>query len=120
MGAEPIGDGLERKEQTRYGLRALVDFGWMDREGVPKQGQGFTRDISPKGMFIRSDSQPPAKADVQVGVALHSVAHAVTSLRIRAEGLVICVEPSPSSRIRRGFEVLNRSCKLHNSGPVED
>jgi hypothetical protein len=117
---ESIGDCLERREQTRYGLRALVGFEWMDTEGVPQQGQGFTRDISRKGIFIHSDSQPPAKADVRVEVSLHSVAHAVTSPRMRAEALVIRVEAPRSPGIPHGFAVLNRSCKLHNSGPIED
>jgi hypothetical protein len=117
---EPIGDFLERREQTRYAVRALVDFEWMDGEGLPQQGQGFTRDISPKGIFIHSDSQPPAKADVQVEVALHSVANDVTSLSMSAEGLVIRVELPPSPGLRRGFAILNRSCKLHNGGPIED
>ena len=54
---------LFRLPQWRAG--SGVDFEWMDTEGVPQQGQRFTRDISPKGMFIHSDCQPPAKADVQ-------------------------------------------------------
>jgi hypothetical protein len=117
---ESMGDCLERREQTRYGLRALVGFEWMDTEGVPQQGQGFTRDISPMGMFIHSDSQPPAKADAQVEVSLHSVVHAVTGLRMRAKGLVIRVEPPTSPGIRRGFAIPNRSCKLHHGAPIGD
>ena len=117
---KPIGDFLERREQTRYGLHALVDFDWMDTAGVPQQGQGFTRDISPKGVFIYSDSQPPAKADVRVEVSLLSIAHAVRNLRMRAEGLIIRVEPPTSAGIGRGFAILNRSCKLHNGGPIDD
>ena len=119
-GDESSGDGLEKREQTRYDLRAVVDFEWMDAEGVPRRGQGQTRDISTKGMFIYSDSQPPAKADVQVEVSLRSVAEAVTNLGMKVEALVIRVELPTSPGIRHGFAVLNRSCKLHNGDPIEN
>ena len=114
------GDGLEQREQTRYDLRAIVDFEWTDAAGASHRGQGFTRDISTKGMFIYSDSQPPGKVDVHVEVSLSSVAEAVTYLSMKVEALVIRVEPPTSPGIRHGFAVLNRSCKLHNGGPIED
>jgi hypothetical protein len=119
-GNESSGDGLERREQTRYALRAVVDFEWMDAEGVPHRGRGQTRDIGIKGMFVYSDSQPPARADVQVEVSLRSVAEAVTNLSMKVEGLVIRAEPPTSPGIRHGFAVLNRSCKLHNGDPIEN
>ena len=61
-------DILERREHTRYGVRALVDFEWVD-EGVLRRGQGLTRDISTKGMFIYSITKPPVKADLRVDVS---------------------------------------------------
>jgi c-di-GMP-binding flagellar brake protein YcgR len=111
---------LERREQTRYGLRADVDFEWKDEQGVSRRGRGLTRDISPKGMFIYSASQLPTKADVQVEVSLHSIAQAVTNFKMTAEALVIRVEASTSPGMHHGFAVLNRSCKLHNGSPIED
>jgi hypothetical protein len=95
-GDESSGDCLERREQTRYDLRAIVDFEWRDTEGVPHRGKGQTRDISTKGIFIHSDSQPPAKADVQVEVSLRSVDEAVTGLSMKVEALVIRLEPPTS------------------------
>jgi hypothetical protein len=116
---ESSGECLERREQTRYGLRAIVDFEWRDAEGVSHRGQGLTRDISIKGMFIRSDSQPPAKTDLHLELSFRSVAGAFTNLRMNAEALVIRVEPASSPGMDLGFAVLNRSCKLHNGGSME-
>src|SRR5215472_2384159 len=62
----------ERREQTRYGVKALVNFEWVD-EGVVRRGQGVTRDISPKGMFIYSDTKPPAKADLHLDVSFQDI-----------------------------------------------
>ena len=91
----------------------------MDTEGVPRRGQGFTRDISIKGMFICSDSEPPEKADVHLELSFRSVAGAFTDLRMSAEGLVIRVESPARPGIPRGFAILNRTCKLHNGAPIE-
>jgi len=104
---------LEQREQFRYGVRALVDFEWMD-EGVLRSGQGLTRDISSKGMFIYSDSEPPTKADLRVKVSIGSVAEGFTNVQLRANALVVRVEPSSITGIQHGFAILNRICQLHD------
>jgi len=110
---------LERREQTRYGVRALVDFEWIDK-GVPHRGRGYTRDISSKGMFIYSDSEPPAKADLQVEVSFRAPTEALTKLQLSARSLVVRVESAASREELRGFAILNRSYRMHNgSGVIE-
>jgi PilZ domain len=104
---------LERREQTRYGVRALVDFEWIDK-GVPHRGRGLTRDISSKGMFIYSDSEPPAKADLQVEVSFRPPTKELRKLQLSARSLVVRVELAASRDDLRGFAILNRSYKLHN------
>jgi hypothetical protein len=104
---------LERREHTRYGVRALVDFEWMD-DGVVRRGQGLTRDISTKGMFIYSQINPPAKADLLVDVSFRDVSSIPTNLQMRAKGLVIRVEPASDPGSQPGFAILNRSYELHD------
>jgi PilZ domain-containing protein len=111
---------LERREQTRYGVRALVDFEWND-EGVTRRGQGITRDISPKGIFIYSDINPPAKADLLVDVFFGDVGSIPTNLQLRANGLVIRVEPATKPGSQQGFAILNRRYELHDGvNPIHD
>jgi hypothetical protein len=111
---------LERREQTRYDVRALVDFEWMDG-GVLRRGQGHTRDISAKGMFIYSDSEPPAKADLQVEVSFRPATEARTKLQLSARSLVVRLEPTASRGASRGFAILNRSYKLHDGlTPIDE
>jgi hypothetical protein len=105
---------LERREHTRYGVRALVDFEWID-EGESHHGRGLTRDINSKGMFIYSDSEPPVKTDLQVEVSFSGIAETPTNLRLSAESLVIRVDSAPSGDERRGFAILNRSYKLRGA-----
>jgi hypothetical protein len=104
---------LERREQTRYSVRALVDFEWID-EGVIRRGQGITRDISIKGIFIYSEIHPPAKADLLVDVSFRDFTSMPTNLQMRAKGLVIRVEPATEPGSQQGFAILNRSYELLN------
>jgi hypothetical protein len=106
---------LERREHTRYGVRALVDFEWID-DGVPRRGQGITRDISTKGMFIYSNAHPPSKADLLVDVSFRDVSSVPTNLQMRAKGLVIRVEPATDPGSQQGFAILNRSFELLEGG----
>ncbi len=104
---------LERREHTRYGIRALVDFEWMDG-AVVRRGQGITRDISSKGMFIYSEFELLEKADVLVDVSFRDVDPRSTNLLMRAKGLVIRVEPAAEPGSQQGFAILNRSYELHD------
>jgi hypothetical protein len=115
-----LGDCLERREQTRYRVRALVDFNWLDKKGLRRQGRGLTRDISTRGMFIYSSSQPPAKADVEVEVFFRSVTEAVKNIRMKAESLVIRVESAMTAGTDHGFAILNRSFRLRERTPQKD
>jgi hypothetical protein len=101
----------DRRQQTRYGVRALVNFEWMD-EDVPRRGQGITRDISPKGMFIYSEAKPPAKADVRVDVSFQDFPSTAKDLQMSARGVVIRVEPTTGPGSMEGFAILNRSYDL--------
>jgi hypothetical protein len=101
----------DRRQQTRYGVRALVNFEWMD-EDVPRQGQGITRDISPKGMFIYSEAKPPAKADVRVDVSFQDFPFTAKDIQMSAKGVVIRVESTTGPGSMDGFAILNRSYDL--------
>ena len=104
---------MERRDHTRYAVQALIDFEWME-EGVLRREQGVTRDISQKGMFIRSNAMPPAKADMEVDVAFRDIASIPTILRMRARSLVIRVELASGPLSLPGFAILNRTCELHS------
>ena len=90
-------------------------------EGVLQTGRGLTRDISPKGMFIYSDSRPPTKADLQVKVSFGSLAQTLTKVQMRANSLVIRLEPASAPGTEYGFAILNKSYELHDGvSSIED
>lgn len=113
-------NNLERREQIRFSLRALVKFEWFDGGGTRHLKQGFTRDISSKGMFIFSDSLPPTKVDLQIEVFFGGIAGAGANLELRVRALVLRAESTMESGSRNGFAVLNRSYSLTNQGSKPD
>ena len=113
---------MERRAQTRYGVRALAEFMWLDAWGAPQRGRGYTRDISLGGMFIRSESTPPERADLEIEVSFSAFAEASTNLRMSVKAFVIRVETDPETRFgaTRGFAVLNGNYRLHAGAHVEE
>src|SRR3989441_11462669 len=93
----------ERRQQSSYGLRARVDFRWKDRGKFYHHGEGFTRDISPAGMFVYADSHPPPKADIQLEVFFSPLAEGVSALQMRAKAHVLRVEPATPCEPQAGL-----------------
>ena len=111
---------MEQREHTRYGVRAHVDFEWME-EGVLQTGRGLTRDISLKGMFIYSDSKPPTKSDLRVRVSFSSHTQTLTKVQVRANSVILRVEPPSAPGADYGFAILNKSYELHDGvSAIED
>jgi hypothetical protein len=115
---EKQSDGLDRREHFRFDVRATAMFRWEDGDGIQHWGEGVTRDISSKGMFVCCnpiDTLPPGKADVKIVVTLSPLRDAGRRLQLEAEAVVIRVEPMVEPKPIRGFAVLNRSHRLKSA-----
>jgi hypothetical protein len=106
---------LERRRQARQILSLQANFVWTDAEGIDHGGQGITRDVASKGMFIYTDSPPPPGSDVHTEVVL-SVGDfeifAPFPLVMQALALVVRVEPPQKPGLQGGFAILNKSYEL--------
>ncbi len=106
---------MDRREHFRFGVRAAAVFRWEDGEGIQHWGEGITRDISSKGMFVccnRIDTLPQSKADVEIVVTFPPFSEEGKRLEMEADAVVIRVEPSLDPNVFHGFAVLNRSHRL--------
>jgi hypothetical protein len=101
---------LEQRVHGRAVVHAVEDIRWMDK-GSLLRGQGFTRHMNSKHIFIYSDSESLAKGRLEVEVSLPSLGDRDANLRMRAQSLLIRVEPPASPVERHGFAILNRSRK---------
>src|SRR5712692_1137726 len=105
----------ERRQQSRYGLRARVDFRWKDREKIYRHGKGFTRDISLTGMFVYADSHPPPKADIRVEVFFSPLSEGVSALQMSTKAHVLRVDPPTQREPQAGFAAVGATFVLHKA-----
>ncbi len=63
----------ERRCTKRYLIFAKAYFEWQEAAGKYLTGTGATRDISARGVFIRSRQSPPLGTDIVVVVTLPSI-----------------------------------------------
>jgi hypothetical protein len=113
-------NALERRQQSRYGLSLQANFVWTDAEGVDHVGQGITRDIASKGMFIYTESPPPPGCDLHIDVVLSAGDFEVFPFPVfmKASALVLRVEPTQTVGLQGGFAIANKKYELLRGEPV--
>ncbi len=104
----------ERRQETRYGLRARANFRWKDREKIDHEGKGFTRDISPTGIFVYADSHPPPEAVIRIEVLL-PLAEGGSALRMRAKARVLRADSPTLGEPQAGFAAASKTFALHKT-----
>ena len=116
MNAPPEVNEVEEGERStndsrsaiRYSLRAPVVYSWTDCEGVTHESEGFTRDVSPKGIFIVCADSPPQSTPLTVSIQLPvSGQDCVGEVRIEAVGKVLRLEIQDTTGNGGGFSVKN-------------
>ena len=109
-----MGELLERRRLTRYILCLPVHFGYLDRDGVRDEGKGFTRDISLQGVYVYSESLPPADAEIDLDIYFTSLLEADKNVKWMAKAKVIRLEPSAIDERTGGFASVTGYFTLFN------
>ena len=113
------GEREERRKHPRYGVRAPVDFLWKSLAGSLHKGEGFSRDIGTEGIFVITDSYPPAETGVQIEVFLPALKEGGSRLRMSAKAQVLRVEPAASGKQFGGFAAVSKSFALYDPKAAE-
>lgn len=87
-----IGSAIDLRAAVRYALEARVVFSWTDEQGVSQKGVGWTRDISPKGVYVVASGCPPRSADVALTVELPVSGRQSRALSLETQGRVLRVD----------------------------
>jgi hypothetical protein len=85
-------------------------------KGILYPGQGFTRDINSKGIFIYSDLEPPAKGGVEVEVSFPSLGEADANLRMRVQSFM--TRSGAASEPRGTARICNEQGKIFSRTPA--
>ena len=102
---------MELRSAVRYPIRASVVFTWRGPRG-PLQAAGVTRDISIRGIYIRTPTSPPDAVALQMEIFLPSLESEGKLLRVLGKGQVVRVDQSSADDAQSGFAALLQGPRL--------
>jgi hypothetical protein len=79
---------VDQRQNRRYQLKTAVKFSWESPQGM-NRGEGFTRDISPSGVFVVTGDRLPLGTTVKLEVALPSPRKEAPGAALRTRGHVV-------------------------------
>ena len=80
---------MELRQNKRYLLRASVVFSWANTDGNTMRGEGYTRDISPAGVYVLTSDRLPSSTAVKLEVTLPSLNEKRSGASLRTQGRVV-------------------------------
>jgi PilZ domain len=83
---------VDLRQTKRYRLRAPVVFSWEFPGGATLQAEGYTRDISPSGVFVLTSNQLPVGSIVNLEISLPSLRGQSSGAFLRTVGHVVRAE----------------------------
>lgn len=83
---------IEQRTVVRYPLEIPVVFRWIE-QGLIRESEGRTRDVSVRGAFVLADDCPPCRARVEIKMSFPAGSHRERVGWVEAKGSVLRVEP---------------------------
>jgi len=80
---------VDQRQSKRYQLKTAVKFSWESPQGGMSRGEGFTRDISPSGVFVVTGARLPLGTTVKLEVALPTPRKEASGASLRTRGHVV-------------------------------
>ena len=98
FGARKRRDTTNRRRHMRYPLRTLTHFQWQTRDGLQRQGRGWTRNVSEAGTLVTSSECPMVGDLVELTLRVpgnkNKTSSAAFSMTMRGEVVRVVVEAS--------------------------
>ena len=112
---QPLSKGsvMERRGATRFRLRLAVVFSWRDEHGIVQGSEGWSRDLSSRGIYVRAEMVPPVGAAVEMNVFLPEPGYQIRAAELHAKGRVVRVDRHTSTQ--SGFAAMNHTVLLRES-----
>lgn len=112
---------MERRGASRFQLRLVVAFSWKDDAGVLRTGEGRSRDVTGRGIYVHSELAPPVGAHVEMNVLLPQPTSLMGPAELYAEGRVVRIDLTQPPAVIGGFAAMNHTVTLRDSrGRVVD
>jgi hypothetical protein len=99
---------IERRRAIRYPLQLPASFSWEDEQGIARQGEGHTRNISEKGAFVEAAIVPPIGSSVELHFSLPALSDSGRQMRVLHTGETIRLEGTEQGERGGGFAITSR------------
>ena len=103
---------------ARFKLEVPVLFSWRDENGSRRRARGYTRDLSPGGMYLVSPRCPPLGATVGLDAFLPPLSELAPPWRMHYHGRVVRSEPRPPGQGPGGFAAVSNEVVLKAVEPT--
>lgn len=106
---------MDRRGATRYRLALIVAFSWKDEKGIVQGGEGQSRDINGRGIYIYSHRKPPVGSYLEMNVLLPQATPPTRVAELHAEGRVVRIDSAETQTSNAGFATMNHTVVLRDS-----
>jgi PilZ domain len=104
----------ERRNSKRFRLRLAVVFSWRDQHGILQSSEGWTCNISGRGIYVSTKCAPPCGNPVEMNVFLPLHAFEIRATELHAKGQVTRVDQRPRAQVC-GFAAMYRTVLIRES-----
>jgi PilZ domain len=77
---------MEHRGAIRYPLQVPASFSWEDEQRIVRQGEGHTRNISEKGVFVDAAICPPIGSSVELHFSLPALTGSERKMHVKHTG----------------------------------
>jgi hypothetical protein len=99
---------VERRRAIRYPLQLPASFSWKDEEGIVRQGEGHTRNISEKGAFVDGSILPPIGSSVELHFSLPALSDSSRKMHVQHTGETLRLGGTEQGEHSGGFAITSR------------
>jgi hypothetical protein len=99
---------MERRSAIRYPLQVPASFSWEGEQGIVVQGEGRTRNISEKGVFVDAAICPPIGSSVELHFSLPALPDSERKMHVQHTGETLRLEGTEQGEHSGGFAITSR------------
>jgi hypothetical protein len=104
---------MEHRGGIRYPLQVPASFSWEDEQQIMRQGEGRTRNISEKGVFVDAAICPPIGSSVELNFSLPAILDSERKMHVKHTGETLRLEMTGQGKQSSGFAIASREVVWH-------
>ena len=104
----------ERRKGKRFRLRLAALFSWRDAQGRLQSGEGWSRNIGSRGIYVKTNTAPPVGTLLEMNIFLPELGYKIHTAEIHAKGQVVRIDCELLGQAC-GFAAINQSIVIREA-----